>query len=306
MSCVGSVANLTSDARLNICMSVQRLQHRGSAVKPSMSQAWCGTLTAEMEFASHGEFQLHVVEPILYFRWTYAWNLQTYQEAGRAYEQLKTRFRPRSLLQITDMRGMRALELGCGTAYVSAWMARRGAVVTGIDNSEAQLRTAARLAGEHGIAIELIHGNAEMVPAEDGSFDYTVSEYGAAIWCDPYKWIPEAHRLLRTGGELAFLGTHPLAMACTPPNGDPSEDRLHRPWFGMHSFDFRAVEVDPGGMEFNLGTGEWVRLFSDTGFRVLSYRELRAPESASEDRFGLPVAWARKWPAEQVWHLRKE
>jgi SAM-dependent methyltransferase len=205
----------------------------------------------------------------------------------------------------SDMRGMRAIELGCGTAYVSAWMARRGAVVTGIDNSEAQLRTAARLAGEHGIAIELIHGNAEMVPAEDGSFDYAVSEYGAAIWCDPYKWIPEAHRLLRRGGELAFLGTHPLAMACTPPSGEPSEDRLHRPWFGMHSFDFRGVEVDPGGMEFNLGTGEWMRLFSDTGFRVLSYRELRAPESATGDRFGVPVAWARSWPAERVWHLRK-
>ncbi len=28
-----------------------------------------------------------------------------------------------------DMTGMEAIELGCGTAYVSAWMARRGARV---------------------------------------------------------------------------------------------------------------------------------------------------------------------------------
>ena len=38
-----------------------------------------------------------------------------------------------------DLAGKDAIELGCGTAYVSAWMARRGARVVGIDNSEAQL-----------------------------------------------------------------------------------------------------------------------------------------------------------------------
>ena len=48
-----------------------------------------------------------------------------------------------------DMTGMDAIELGCGTAYVSAWMVRRGARVVGIDNSERQLATARRLAGEH-------------------------------------------------------------------------------------------------------------------------------------------------------------
>ena len=50
-----------------------------------------------------------------------------------------------------DMSGMRTIELGCGTAYVSAWMARRGAEVVGIDNSEKQLETARRLANEHEI-----------------------------------------------------------------------------------------------------------------------------------------------------------
>ena len=57
-----------------------------------------------MEFVRHGEFQLHVVEPVLYFRWMHAWNLETYQEAGQAYEALKAQYRPRSLVQITDMR----------------------------------------------------------------------------------------------------------------------------------------------------------------------------------------------------------
>ena len=47
-----------------------------------------------------------------------------------------------------DMSGMRAIELGCGTAYVSCWMNRRGASVVGIDNSEEQLKTARRRAAE--------------------------------------------------------------------------------------------------------------------------------------------------------------
>lgn len=32
-----------------------------------------------------------------------------------------------------NLGGQDAIELGCGTAYVSAWMARRGAHVVGID-----------------------------------------------------------------------------------------------------------------------------------------------------------------------------
>ena len=115
-----------------------------------------------------------------------------------------------------DMSGMRAIELGCGTGYVSAWMARRGASVVGIDNSERQLATARRLATEHGVELTLHHGNAEQVPYPDQHFDFAISEYGAAIWCDPQVWIPEAHRLLRPGGELVFLGNSPWAIVCTP------------------------------------------------------------------------------------------
>ncbi len=204
-----------------------------------------------------------------------------------------------------DMTGLDAIELGCGTAYVSAWMARRGARVVGIDNSERQLDTARALAAEHGVSLTLLHGNAEHVPYPDASFDFAISEYGAAIWCDPYVWIPEAHRLLRPGGTLVFLGTAPLAMVTTPDSGDACDTVLHRDYFGMHALDFREVEIDPGGVEFNLPVSEWFRLFRETGFDVLDYRELRAPDSASGLRFAVAAEWAKRWPSEQVWKLRK-
>jgi len=213
---------------------------------------------------------------------------------------------PESELQLlpADMRGMHAIELGCGTAYVASWMARRGATVVGIDNSERQLATARRLATENGLALTLLHGNAESVRYPDQRFDFAISEYGAAIWCDPRVWIPEAHRLLRPGGTLVFLGNTPLSMICVPPNGAPCEPTLHRDYFGLHRLDWRDAEVDPGGVEFNLPLSEWLRLLRDTGFELVDYLELRAPEGAP-DRYSVPGAWARRWPAEHVFKLRR-
>lgn len=101
---------------------------------------------------------------------------------------------------LPPVSGLDVIELGCGTAYVSAWLARRGARPVGIDNSVRQLETARRLQQQHGIEFPLMLGNAEQVPLPDASFDLAISEYGAAIWADPYRWIPDAARLLRPGG----------------------------------------------------------------------------------------------------------
>ncbi len=204
-----------------------------------------------------------------------------------------------------DMSGMRSIELGCGTGYVSCWLARRGARPVGIDNSEAQLATATRLAAEHEIEIELIHGNAETVPKADGSFDFAISEYGAAIWADPYLWIPEAWRLLVPGGELVFLGNHPLASLCQDLQSDAPVDRtLRQAWFGMHRIDWSEPDGSTG-TEFNLPTGEWWRLFDRVGFDVVDYHELRSPQGGSEVKFYTTADWARSYPTEQVWKLRK-
>jgi len=204
-----------------------------------------------------------------------------------------------------DLSGRRTIELGCGTGYVSGWMVRRGASAVGIDNSKQQLATARRLAAEHGAEIEFLHGNAETVPLPDASFDFAISEYGAAIWCDPYAWIPEAHRLLRPGGDLVFLGHTPLSQITIPPSGDMSEERLHRSYFDLHRLDWTQAEVDPGGVEFQIPISKWLRLFRETGFDVLDYLELQAPPDLEGNPYMSPSAWGKRWPYEQVWKLRK-
>jgi len=203
-----------------------------------------------------------------------------------------------------DMTGMDAIELGCGTGYISGWMARRGARVVGVDNSEKQLETALRLAGEHGAQIEFIHGNAEEVPYPDASFDFAVSEYGVAIWADPYAWIPEAARLLRTGGELVFLGTHPLVGITQPRDTSAKATReLLYPYFGMHRIDWD--EDEESGTEFNLPISGWIRLFYEVGLEIVAYHELQSPGPGDEVRFFVDATWAHQYPSEQIWHLRK-
>ena len=110
-----------------------------------------------------------------------------------------------------DVSGKDIVELGCGTAYFSAWLAKRGARVVGVDPTPAQLATARRMMEETGIRFDLVEAPGESVPLPDSSFDLAISEHGAAVWADPYKWIPEAARLLRSGGVLAFMHGTPLA-----------------------------------------------------------------------------------------------
>jgi SAM-dependent methyltransferase len=201
---------------------------------------------------------------------------------------------------LPPVEGKDAVELGCGTAYWSAWLARRGARVVGVDNSERQLETARALQAEHGLEFPLVHGNAEAVPYPDGSFDVAFSEYGASIWCDPYAWIPEASRLLRPGGLLVFLTNSVLAMLCSPAIGDVSET-LQRPQFPMHRFEW----PDEDSVEFHLPHGELILLLRESGFAIEALHELRAPANAEGTRFFVPAAWARRWPCEEIWVARK-
>lgn len=194
------------------------------------------------------------------------------------------------------------VELGCGTAYFSAWLAARGARPVGVDVTPAQLDTARRLQVETGISFPLIEANAENVPLPDASFDLALSEYGASIWCDPYRWIPEGWRLLRPGGRLVFLCNSPLVMLCAVDEEEATVERLLRPQRGMH-----RMAWSDGGIDFHLGHGDMFRILRETGFEVENLIELYAPEGATtHEYYGFVTAeWARKWPAEEIWAARK-
>ena len=201
-----------------------------------------------------------------------------------------------------DLAGKDAIELGCGTAYVSAWLARRDARPVGVDNSEQQLATARRLQAEHGLTFPLVHGNAEAVPYPDASFDLAISEYGASIWADPHAWIPEAARLLRPGGRLVFLINATLLMLCMPDEERPATNELLRPLRGLHRLEWSSdVSVN-----FALSHGDWIRVLRENGFAIEGLKELWPGEGATTTFPYLTLDWARRWPSEEVWMARRE
>jgi SAM-dependent methyltransferase len=209
---------------------------------------------------------------------------------------------PESQLNVLgDVAGKDVVELGCGTAYFSAWLAKRGARPVGIDVTAAQLDTARRLQGETGIEFPLIEADAAEVSLPDASFDLVLSEYGASIWVDPYRWLPEAARLLRPRGELVFLCNSPLAVLCSPDEDELIGERLLRPQFGMHRFDQWE------GVEYHLAHGDLIALLRDNGFEVEALFELQAPPGAEDHEYYAFVSaeWARRWPAEEIWKARK-
>lgn len=211
---------------------------------------------------------------------------------------------PESELRVLDdVAGKRVLEAGCGTAYWSAWLARRGAIVTGLDNSPKQLETARALQKEHGLEFPLHLGSAEAIPFEDKSFDLVFSEYGASIWCDPYLWIPEAARVLAPGGQIIFLANSVIFMLCASDVEEPPGPTLRRPYFGMHRFEW----PDDESVEFHLPHGEMIRLLAENGLQVEALVEVQAPEEAKPHRYPtLPTPeWARQWPSEEIWKARK-
>ncbi len=74
----------------------------------------------------------------------------------------------------------------------------------------------------------------------------------------------------------------------------------------MDAFGLDRV-VDDETTEFQRTNGAWIALFRRSGLRVEDLIELQAPADATSSYWDEAAhAWARRWPAEQIWRLRRE
>jgi SAM-dependent methyltransferase len=197
--------------------------------------------------------------------------------------------------------GADVIELGCGTAAASAWLARRGMHPVGVDFARRQLETVERLQLEFDLRFPLIHANAEEVPYDYSSFDLAFSDYGASLWCDPERWLPEVHRLLRQNGLLVFFTSGATLISCTPADGGLPGTSLARDYFSRYRLEFPGEET----VEFHLTHGDWVRALRRTGFVLEDLIEVRPPKGAKPRVKLCSLEWARRWPSEEVWIARK-
>lgn len=200
---------------------------------------------------------------------------------------------------LPPVAGLTVIELGAGTAFFSAAIARAGAHPVAIDLNEDQLATARRCQQETGLRFPLVQADAQAVPLADGCADVVLSEHGASVWCDPWRWLPEAARILRPGGYLVFLVNSVLSTLCVPDTG-PATTALQRGQADLGRMSFDGVEYHPSH-------SEWIAALTASGFVVSALHELMAPpEAADHDFYEIAdVQWAQRWPAEDLWVARR-
>jgi SAM-dependent methyltransferase len=200
-----------------------------------------------------------------------------------------------------SLRGKRVLELGCGAAQWSIALAGRRARPVGMDNSLQQLRHARKATVSSHVRVPLVQAAAEFLPFRDDLFDIVFCDYGAMSFADPTLTVPETARVLRQGGVLAFSTTTPFLLTCWPDGADEVTTTLHTPYFGMRRAEWSADDT----VDFQLPYGEWIRLFRSNGLAIEDLIEIQPPPGARTSFPGRPVKWARRWPAEMIWKVRK-
>ncbi|MGH2653022.1 MAG: class I SAM-dependent methyltransferase [Actinomycetota bacterium] len=199
-----------------------------------------------------------------------------------------------------EVAGLDVLELGCGGAQWSAALAGLGARPVGLDVSVAQLAHARGEMARRKVSFPLVQGSGEELPFRDHAFDLLFCDHGAMTFTDPHRSVPEAARVLRPGGAFVFCHDTPIHFVAWDPEGQRYGPKLSGDYFEMGS--------DPSepSVVFQLPYGEWLRVFREAGLVVEDLVELR-PDPGAEttyEEYG-DLEWARRWPGEQIWRLRK-
>lgn len=100
--------------------------------------------------------------------------------------------------------GNRVLDVACGTGNAAIPAAVAGGEVTGLDITPELFEDARRRAGEAGVELELVEGDAQEMPFDDQSFDVVVSTFGCMFAPDHGAAAAEIARVLRPGGRAIF------------------------------------------------------------------------------------------------------
>jgi ubiquinone/menaquinone biosynthesis C-methylase UbiE len=101
------------------------------------------------------------------------------------------------------------LDVACGTGNAALRAAQAGARVVGVDLTPELLEEGARLAGQLGVEVQWVEGDAEALPVQDESFDVVVSVFGCMFAPRHRVAAAELARVVRPGGRLAVSAWTP-------------------------------------------------------------------------------------------------
>ena len=182
-----------------------------------------------------------------------------------------------------DVRGARILEVGCGAAMCSRWLAAHGAHPVAFDVSAGMLRHAR--AGNHdsGIEVPLVQADAQYLPFASDAFDIAFTSFGAVPFvADSQRLMREVARVLKPRGRWVFSTTHPLRWSF-PDDPGPDGLRATMPYWDRTPY----VEYDNSGratyVEHHRTLGDRIREISAAGLRLVDFIEPEWPDGHTQE-----------------------
>ncbi|HBZ87020.1 MAG: methyltransferase [Candidatus Edwardsbacteria bacterium RIFOXYD12_FULL_50_11] len=116
---------------------------------------------------------------------------------------------PAFLKMLPLVKGQKGMDIGCGEGHNTRLVAQQGAILTGIDISEAFIKQAISKETEHPLGIKYQVSSGQKMDFTEGSFDFCMATMSLMDMADPIKAIGEAYRVLKPGGFFQFSISHP-------------------------------------------------------------------------------------------------
>lgn len=185
---------------------------------------------------------------------------------------------------VGDVRGLSALDLGCGTGRHSLWLAANGALVTAVDFSEGMLAEARGKPGAGAVRF-VPHDLHTPLPFTDGAFDLVVSGLVLEHLRELGPFFVEARRVVRPGGRAVVSAMHPAMML------RGTQARFTDPESGEH--------VQPGSVPHSVSA--FVMAAMRAGFRLADVEEF-APDEEFAQHFPRAAKYVG-WPMLVVMRL---